>query len=187
MIEAHHMIEAPALVTPRHKNPSKESFHCFTQAGTILSCMASGARTPVTIATHKAAARVLGLSPLPTAAEVKNAYHNMAKRCHPDVALAGSASKAEAEARFMEIRAAYETLQRPTMSETARKLMTPDGRSHKDEIRRYHQNTGSTSIRVMTALLFGMTGYLAFTLHKKERFPHQRGFAIQDLWKNRRW
>jgi hypothetical protein len=149
--------------------------------------MASGARTPVTIATHKAAARVLGLSPLPTAAEVKNAYHNMAKRCHPDVALAGSASKAEAEARFMEIRAAYETLQRPTMSETARKLMTPDGRSHKDEIRRYHQNTGSTSIRVMTALLFGMTGYLAFTLHKKERFPHQRGFAIRDLWNARRW
>lgn len=142
--------------------------------------MASTSRA-VTIATHKAAARKLGLSPLPTAAEVKEAYRLYAKKYHPDVAADGSGS-----AKFMEIRAAYETLLRPTMSEAAQKLTTPDGRSSKDETRRYHANTGAGSIRAMTALLFGMTGWLAYTLHRKERFPHQRGYSVGDLWRRKR-
>jgi preprotein translocase subunit Sec63 len=141
-------------------------------------------RTPVTLAVHAAAARVLGLRPLPSAAEIKAAYRQHAKRFHPDVA----EGHVDSEAKFREVRAAYETLQRPTMSENARKLLTPDQRgSTKDELRRYHANASSSgaSLKVMTALLLGMTSYLAYTLHHKKRLPHQRGYSLSSLWADR--
>ena len=143
------------------------------------------AQRPVSMVKHTAAARLLGLSPLPSAAMAKEAFRRHAKQHHPDVASAAG-SKSEAEEKFMKIRAAYETLLRPTMSETAQKLTTPDGQSSKDEVRRYAASTSSGPIKVMTAVLLAMTGWLAFKLHKKERFPHQRGYAIRDLWKDRK-
>ena len=133
------------------------------------------------------AAKILGLrttSPFPSTSEIKEAYRVQAKRYHPDVIEANASSGTEA--KFLEIRAAYETLLRPAMSETAIKLTTPQGNSSKDELRRYHTNTSSGPIRAMTALLFGMTGWLACTLYWRERFPHQRGYSISSLWTERR-
>ena len=140
-------------------------------------------RLPVGIAKHTAAARLLGLGPLPSMVEVKEAYRVQAKLFHPDVA----ADPQHAEAKFHKIRQAYEILQRPTMSETARKLTTPDPQARQqDELRRYHATASSAPIRVMTALLFVMTGALTYKLYVKKAFPHQRGFDVRDLWRERR-
>ena len=130
-------------------------------------------RRPVSMATHSAAARVLGLNPLPTAAEIKSAYRRHAKLYHPDMAPLGGA-KAEREVEFLRIREAFETLQRPTMSDTAIKLTTPASHAAKDEIRRYRANTGSGPIVATTVLLFALTGLTAFDLYRRKRMPWQQ-------------
>lgn len=50
---------------------------------------------------------VLGVSPSATTAEIRVAYRQLAKLCHPDVV--GAAG----EARFLEVHAAYEVLVDP--------------------------------------------------------------------------
>lgn len=50
---------------------------------------------------------VLGVSPSATTAEIRAAYRQLAKLCHPDVV--GAAG----EARFLEVHAAYEVLVDP--------------------------------------------------------------------------
>ena len=49
---------------------------------------------------------VLGVSKSATASEIKSAYRNMAKKCHPDL----HPNDKEAEVQFKEITEAYEVL-----------------------------------------------------------------------------
>ena len=43
------------------------------------------------------------------------------------------------------------------------------------------QNTSSgTPIKLMTGLLFALTGFFAFDLYQKKRFPHQNGVRLSD-------
>ena len=121
---------------------------------------------------------------MPKLSDIKSAYRLEAKKYHPDVAMQSTPScKAEAESKFQEVREAYETLLRPTMSDAAKKLTTPDVRSYDADLREYQKTAGGGSIRAMTALLLVMTGWLAYDLHRKKRLlPHQRGKQIGDLF-----
>lgn len=134
---------------------------------------------------HRPSLRVLGLAgPKATPAEVKEAYRLQAKRWHPDVAHVGS-TKVEAESKFLEIKAAYETLCGPQMSDAARKLTRPPKDYRKEELRRYHAETSGTPIKVMMAVLLGLTGYTAYDMHGRKRMPYQQEH-VSELWRKRK-
>ena len=144
---------------------------------------------------HRSAClRLLGLgkSQHPSTAEIKAAYRMQAKRFHPDSMPPGSSAAVadEAALKFMQIQTAYEQLLEPalpgssTMSESARRAMRNTAKEKSQaEIRRYHANTSAVPLRFMTAMLLALTGYTAWQIHAKNRFPHQRGYDIRDLYR----
>ena len=133
---------------------------------------------------HRASLQVLGLAgSSPTKAEIKEAYRMQVKLVHPDVS--SGLSKTEAEARFMELQKAYEQLLGPTSAAEQRKrewTRSPYANASKEEMRRYNATVakGGTSIKLMTLLLFSMTAWVAYGLHKKGRLVQKR-----EQWRNR--
>ena len=131
--------------------------------------------------------RVLGLVGSPSKAEIKEAYRVQAKLVHPDTTLASSSSlsKAEAEAKFLELRRAYEELIRPQVSAAERRqrewTRSPYANASKEEMRRYNAQVakGGGTIKLMTLLLFSMTAWVAYGLHRKGRLVQKR-----DKWRS---
>jgi hypothetical protein len=57
-------------------------------------------------------------------------------------------------------------------------------RPQKEEIALYNKNVGGGPIKFMTVTLLALTGYFAYDLYQKKKYPHQHGYDIRDLWKD---
>ena len=60
-----------------------------------------------------------------------------------------------------------------------RTVVTTRGVSKKmQEIQKYKNTSSGVPIKIMTLGLFALTGWFAFDLYQKKRFPHQNGWAL---------
>ena len=55
------------------------------------------------------------------------------------------------------------------------------------QIAKYRNTSSGIPIKIMTGLLFALTGVVGYDLYQKKRFPHQHGVTISgglaDLWR----
>ena len=147
--------------------------------------------------TKESLLNTLGLPLDATAPQIKEASRKEAKRWHPDTA---TANKHDAEAKFMEVRAAYEQLVKQPRgsrmsgdvyttegvraSENAQKMTRSPGNVRAQELRRYAKNSSSAlPLKIMTGLILTMTGAVAMDIYGRKRFPWQQpgGADIRDL------
>jgi len=67
---------------------------------------------------------------------------------------------------------------------TAQTLMAADPRVSKrtSEMARFQNTSSGLPIKIMTLALMGLTGWFAYDLYCKKRFPHQNGVRLSDAF-----
>lgn len=104
-----HMISSPALSNPNSINGFRSQIRSKTRH--TVTCIATTSRPPQPHTVSSTFYDVLGIKYGATSHEIKAAYRQLVRECHPDIV--GDDQKAESANEFIRVHTAYATLLDP--------------------------------------------------------------------------